>query len=114
MTSDLHKDPWVMARVAKTLDATRYADTEGLEAELDLLAFAEDMLARQREQIAKDIEGERDDQGRGWNDYDPEGVSQASHNILTGIKEGLSAAANVARNGYHPSWKPGAHTPRDA
>lgn len=112
--SDLHKDPWVMARVAKALDAIRHADAEGLEAELDLLAFADDMLDRQREQIAKDIEGERDDQGRGWNDYDPAGVGFTSHNILLGIKEGLTAAANVARNGHHPSWKPGARTSRDA
>lgn len=40
-----HDDPWVMQRVAQALDAIRYADQEGLEAELDLLAFADDILS---------------------------------------------------------------------
>jgi hypothetical protein len=41
----LHKDPWVMQRVAQALAAIRYADREGLETELDLLAFADDILS---------------------------------------------------------------------
>lgn len=42
----LHQDPWMMDRISKALDAIRYADAEGLETELDLLAFADDVLDR--------------------------------------------------------------------
>jgi hypothetical protein len=45
MDDALHKDPWMMQRIGAALDAIRYADREGLETELDLLAFAEDVLA---------------------------------------------------------------------
>lgn len=42
----LKDDPWMRDRIAQALDAIRYADREGLETELDLLAFAEDVVAR--------------------------------------------------------------------
>ena len=42
--SDLHKHPWVMRRVNQALDAIRDSESEGRETELDLLAFAEDVL----------------------------------------------------------------------
>lgn len=44
--SELHKDPWMMQRVADALDAIRDSDREGRETELDLLAFADDVLER--------------------------------------------------------------------
>lgn len=44
--AELRKDPWMVQRIAQALDAIRYADREGLEVELDLLAFAEDTLSR--------------------------------------------------------------------
>lgn len=44
--TELRKDAWMMQRIAQALDAIRHADHEGLETELDLIAFAEDVLAR--------------------------------------------------------------------
>lgn len=41
---DLHNDEWMMERIARTLDAVREGDKSGLEVELDLLAFAEDVM----------------------------------------------------------------------
>lgn len=35
----------MIQRIAQALDAIRYSDQEGLETELDLLAFADDVLA---------------------------------------------------------------------
>ena len=43
---ELHKDPWMMERIQTTLDALEEARLSGLEAELDLLAFAEDVIER--------------------------------------------------------------------
>ena len=98
--SDLHKDPWVMQRVATALDAIRYSDREGLETELDLLAFADDLLAHcepaLRERIVKEIEFERDYPARGWNDHShPEG--SWSHGLMHGFREGMTTAINTVR-----------------
>lgn len=41
---ELHHDEWLMAQISKTLDAVRNADHEGLETELDMIAFAETVL----------------------------------------------------------------------
>lgn len=103
--SDLHKDPWVMQRVATALDAIRYSDREGLETELDLLAFADDLLDRQEaelreriiKEIIKEIEAERDHPGRGWNDYNPSNVQETSDALLRGIKEGMTTAINTVK-----------------
>lgn len=46
---DLHRDPWLTDRVSTALDAIRYADHAGLETELDLIAFAEDVLTHYSE-----------------------------------------------------------------
>lgn len=43
------------------------------------------------------IERESYHPGRGWNDYDPDEVSAATDNILTGIRTGMDIAANVVR-----------------
>lgn len=44
--TDLHNDPWMMRRIDETLEAVEHARCAGLEAELDLLAFAEDVIDR--------------------------------------------------------------------
>lgn len=51
-----------------------------------------------RERIAKDIEAERDNGARGWNDSSPKPDSFAE-GLFTGIKEGLTAAAKTTREG---------------
>lgn len=43
---ELHKDPWMMERLDRALDAISFAIQTGLEAELDMLAFAEDVIER--------------------------------------------------------------------
>ena len=45
---ELQDDPWLMNRISDALDAIRHADFAGLETELDLIAFAEDVLERYR------------------------------------------------------------------
>ena len=46
---ELHKDPWMMKRISEALYAIDYALLQGLEAELDLLAFAEDVIERYKQ-----------------------------------------------------------------
>lgn len=41
---DLHDDEWLMQRISTTIDAVMWAKIMGLEAELDMIAFAEDVL----------------------------------------------------------------------
>lgn len=43
---ELHNDPWMMKRIDKALDAIAHSIQTGLETELDLLAFAEDVIER--------------------------------------------------------------------
>ena len=67
-------------------------------------AFIEAKLKEQREQIAKDIEGERDHPSRGWNDSSPKPGSFAD-GLFTGFKESFTAAAKVVREGpMPPHW----------
>lgn len=62
-----------------------------------LSAVAPDLRAEGARQAAQDIETERDHPGRGWNDYSPSDVSPVTNHTLTGIREGMTAASNVAR-----------------
>lgn len=41
---ELHHDEWLMQRISTTIDAVVHARVMGLEAELDMIAFAEDVL----------------------------------------------------------------------
>lgn len=41
---ELHNDEWLMNRINETISAVLYAKFMGLEAELDMIAFAEDVL----------------------------------------------------------------------
>ena len=58
----LHKDDWMMQRISVALDSIRYADYAGLETELDLLAFAEDVLGHYRQSPAQYVAGLAEDE----------------------------------------------------
>lgn len=41
---ELHHDEWLMRKISDTIDSVLYAKVMGLEAELDMIQFAEDVL----------------------------------------------------------------------
>jgi hypothetical protein len=50
----LQDDPWMMNRIVKALDSIRYSDFAGLETELELLVFAEDVIDKYGDELAED------------------------------------------------------------
>lgn len=41
---ELHNDEWLMHRISEAISSVLYAKVMGLEAELDMIQFAEDVL----------------------------------------------------------------------